>query len=138
MLIIKLIFDTQESVIGDILIFFVFQKEFADFMELLSKATVETMVKLIHDRISAQVLDATAKSRLSKQDELNGTSLCNHQVEYKHKQTLKYLVYVLALHVYFVKGIVHPKMKILSSFTHPKVVPNLYEFLSSAEHKNVF
>ncbi len=29
----------------------------------------------------------------------------------------------------FVKGIVHPKMKILSSFTHPQVVPNLYEFL---------
>ncbi len=29
------------------------------------------------------------------------------------------------------KGIVHPKMKILSSFTHPQVVPNL----CSAEHK---
>lgn len=66
-------------------------------MELLSKATVETMVKLIHDRISAQVLEATAKSHLSKQDKLNGTSLCNHQLEYKPEQTLKYLVYVLAL-----------------------------------------
>ncbi len=33
-----------------------------------------------------------------------------------------------------VKGIVHPKMKILS-FTHPQVVPNLYECLCSAEHK---
>ncbi len=33
------------------------------------------------------------------------------------------------------KGIVHPKMKILSSFTHPQVVPNLYEWLCSAEHK---
>ncbi len=33
------------------------------------------------------------------------------------------------------KGIVHPKMKILSSFTHPQVVPNLYECLCSAEHK---
>ncbi len=32
------------------------------------------------------------------------------------------------------KGIVHPKMKILSSFTHP-VFPNLYECLCSAEHK---
>ncbi len=31
--------------------------------------------------------------------------------------------------------IVHPKMKILSSFTHPQVVLNLYEFLCSAEHK---
>jgi len=30
------------------------------------------------------------------------------------------------------KGIVQPKMK---SFTHPKVVPNLNEFLSSVEHK---
>ncbi len=34
-----------------------------------------------------------------------------------------------------VKGIVHPKVKILSLFTHPQVVPNLYEFLCSAEHK---
>ncbi len=33
------------------------------------------------------------------------------------------------------KGIAHPKIKILSSFTHPQVVPNLYEFLCSAEHK---
>ncbi len=33
------------------------------------------------------------------------------------------------------KGIVHPKMKILSSFTHPQVVPNLYECLCSTEHK---
>ncbi len=33
------------------------------------------------------------------------------------------------------KGIVLPKMKILSSFTHPQVVPNLYECLCSAEHK---
>lgn len=43
-------------------------------MELLSKATIETMVKLIHDRISAQVLEATAKTRMSK-DKLNGMSL---------------------------------------------------------------
>ncbi len=33
------------------------------------------------------------------------------------------------------KGTVHPKMKILSSFTHPQLVPNLYECLCSAEHK---
>ncbi len=31
------------------------------------------------------------------------------------------------------KGIVHPKMKILSSFTHPQEVPNLCEFLCSVE-----
>jgi len=30
---------------------------------------------------------------------------------------------------------VHPKMKILSSFTHPQVVPNLYVFIRSAVHK---
>ncbi len=33
------------------------------------------------------------------------------------------------------KGIVHPKMKIVSSFTHPQVDPNLYECVCSAEHK---
>jgi len=33
------------------------------------------------------------------------------------------------------KGIVHPKIKIVSSFTHLYVVSNLYELLSSAEHK---
>ncbi len=32
------------------------------------------------------------------------------------------------------KGIVHPKMNILS-FTPPRVFPNLYECVSSAEHK---
>ncbi len=34
-----------------------------------------------------------------------------------------------------VKGIVHPKMKMMSPFTHPQVVPNLFECLCSAEHK---
>jgi len=33
------------------------------------------------------------------------------------------------------KGTLHPKLKILSSFTHPQVFENLCEFLSSAEHK---
>jgi len=33
------------------------------------------------------------------------------------------------------KGILHPKIKILSSFTHPQVVADLYEYLSSVEHK---
>jgi len=37
---------------------------------------------------------------------------------------------------YLIKGLVHPKMKILSSFTHPQVVQNLYVFLSPAEHKS--
>jgi len=35
------------------------------------------------------------------------------------------------------EGILHPKMTILSSFTHPQVVSNLCEFLSSAEHKDI-
>ncbi len=33
------------------------------------------------------------------------------------------------------KGIVHPKMKILSLITHPHVVPNLKDLCSSSEHK---
>jgi len=33
------------------------------------------------------------------------------------------------------KGLVHPKMKILSVFTHPHFVPNLYVFICFAEHK---
>ncbi len=38
--------------------------------------------------------------------------------------------------LFYFKRIVNPKMKILSSFTHPQVVPNLYEFfLFSSEHK---
>ncbi len=32
-------------------------------------------------------------------------------------------------------GLVIVKMKIISSFTHPQVVPTLYEFLSFVEHK---
>ncbi len=33
------------------------------------------------------------------------------------------------------KGIVQPEMKILSSFTHPEVVPNIYKLISAIEHK---
>ncbi len=33
------------------------------------------------------------------------------------------------------KGIVHPKLKMLSSITHLHVVPNLYKFLSDVKHK---
>ncbi len=36
------------------------------------------------------------------------------------------------------KGIVHLKMKILSSFTHPQVFPNLYECLCSTEHNGIY
>ncbi len=37
-----------------------------------------------------------------------------------------------------VKGIVHPKLKMLSSFNHPQVVPNLYECFCSAEQKGIY
>jgi len=33
------------------------------------------------------------------------------------------------------KGIVHPFFYFISSFIHPQVVPNLFEFLSTAEQK---
>jgi len=33
------------------------------------------------------------------------------------------------------KGLVQPKIKILSVFTHPHVVQNLYVLISSAEHE---
>lgn len=35
----------------------------------------------------------------------------------------------------YVKVIVHLKMKVLYSFSHPHVIPNLWDFLSSGEHK---
>jgi len=37
-----------------------------------------------------------------------------------------------------IKAIVHLKITILSLYTHPQVVSNLYEFLSSAEHRKIF
>jgi len=36
-----------------------------------------------------------------------------------------------------IKGIVQPKMKILSSFTYPHIVPNLYDFFCKTQ-KNTF
>jgi len=32
----------------------------------------------------------------------------------------------------------HPKIKLLSSFTHPQIVATLYEFVSSAENKGTY
>ncbi len=46
---------------------------------------------------------------------------------------VKKVIYIETCHF---KGIVHPKIKIVSSFTHPQVVPNLYECVCSAEHKD--
>ncbi len=34
-----------------------------------------------------------------------------------------------------IKDTCHPKMKMLSSLNHPHIVSNLYNFLSSADHK---
>jgi len=39
------------------------------------------------------------------------------------------------LMLYNIEEIVYPRIKILSSFIHPHVIPNLYGFLSFAEHK---
>jgi len=49
---------------------------------------------------------------------------------FNHLQNIKYIPLKGKISNTF-----HPKMKILSSFTHLQVAANLYEFLSSAEHK---
>ncbi len=36
----------------------------------------------------------------------------------------------VTLELYVVLGIVYPKLKVLSSFIYPQVVPSLHEFLS--------
>lgn len=37
-----------------------------------------------------------------------------------------------------IKGIAHPKVRILSPFIHPHVIPNLYEFFFYKIQKMVF
>ncbi len=37
--------------------------------------------------------------------------------------------------LFLLKGILHPKMEIMSSFTHPLIFQNLYDLLSSEEQK---
>ncbi len=44
----------------------------------------------------------------------------------------------VGFHQKYLKGIVHLKMKILSSFTHPQVVPNLYECLLCWTQRKIF
>jgi len=39
---------------------------------------------------------------------------------------------------FYIKGLVHPNMKILSVFTHPLVVQNRYVSICSAEHKGQY
>ncbi len=64
-------------------------------------------------------------NQVLKDDFLDGWDMKNNFTEKELSQFLNEQL----------KGIVHPKMKILSSFTHPQVVPNLYECLCSAEHR---
>ncbi len=45
---------------------------------------------------------------------------------------------VLNMQPTVIKGIVHPKIKCMSLFTHSHVVPNLYSFIYCAEHKSYF
>ncbi len=52
--------------------------------------------------------------------------------------TNKWSVLIKSKKQYQFKGTAHTKMIILSLFTHPHVVPNLYEFLSSAEHSKIY
>lgn len=49
------------------------------------------------------------------------------------KQYLPTFTVLCILFAIVVKGIVHPKRKRLSTFTHTHVVPDLYDFLSSME-----
>jgi len=71
-------------------------------------------------------------STLSK----NTSGYCFSTVFY---QTLHCILYdkseLPSLYPQGFKGLVHPKMKIMSVCTHPHVVPNLYVFICSAEHK---
>ncbi len=61
----------------------------------------------------------------------------NHRLPFRHNTlTNKCLFFSLMINTIIhsdcfeaLKGIVHPKMKILSSFTLPQVVPNLHECL---------
>lgn len=56
---------------------------------------------------------------------------------YLHQYMLKQMQYFWNTRVCrtAVKGIVQTKMRVLSSFAHPHVVPNLHDFCSFAEHK---
>ncbi len=49
-----------------------------------------------------------------------------------------YFKHIITIIWFHLKGIVHPKMKILSLITHPHVVPNLKDLCSSSEHKIFF
>ncbi len=52
----------------------------------------------------------------------------------------QWVIILFVFYSIYIKGIVHPKMKIVSSFTHSLVVLNLNlnDFLSSVEHKKLF
>ncbi len=54
------------------------------------------------------------------------------------KPTVRGWLTKVRAHRSVIKGIVHPKMNILASFTHPHVVPNLYKFLSYNEHEKIY
>ncbi len=41
----------------------------------------------------------------------------------------------MTIYIYTLQGIIHPNMKMLSSFTHPHAVPNLYKFISYTERR---
>ncbi len=53
-----------------------------------------------------------------------------YQRSLSHLHTWNMTICSYSIYITTVKGIVHPKMHILSPFTHPQVVPNLYAFIS--------
>jgi len=70
---------------------------------------------------------------LTLQNYVGSVSLNNNECIYFINE-YKYFCHKIKCNIFFnlLKGIypaiVHPKMKMLSSFTHPQVVPNLYVF----------
>ncbi len=59
----------------------------------------------------------------------------NSNLQLPPKNVYGIKVWRLARPLQDLKGIVHTKMKMMSSFTHPQVVPNLYACICSAEHR---
>ncbi len=88
---------------------------------------------------SKNIYSYLAKSYLEWKNDLITWHANNHSKYEANKKNKTSKIFTLLCYAYSgLKGIVHPKMKILSSFTHLQVFPNLYECLCSAEHKGRF
>ncbi len=96
-------------------------------------------------RVSLMVLCETHRSHMVKHHCCPGCGyFClsvsvsdhKHHVTGRNKKA-KRIIYIPLCCILLFEGIVHLKMTILSLFTYPKVVSNLYKFLSSVEHKQM-